>query len=247
MVTTAFIQINDAVFGYTHKGRHKEILRVPNLTIEGSNFYGIIGSNGSGKSTFLRSICGLQPLLSGQIVINGMSIDSIAKPQLAEQLAIVLTSRVGGFNLKVLDAIQSARMPFTNWHNSLQNEDIIAVNDAITTVGIEDIVDVPLNELSDGMFQKTMIARALAQQSKGIALDEPSAYLDYASKHRTFLLLQLLSQESQKCILASSHDLDLLLKYAGSLLLIENGCVRPMAIDAARTDAGFRALSGDFL
>jgi iron complex transport system ATP-binding protein len=138
-------------------------------------------------------------------------------------------------------------MPFTNWYNNLQNEDIIAVNEAISTAGIEDIVDIPLQELSDGMFQKTMIARALAQQSRGIALDEPSAYLDYASKHKTFLLLQQMSAQRQKCVLASSHDLDLLLKYANSLLLIDNGTVRALQIDAAKTDAGFRALSGDFL
>lgn len=247
MVSPAFIQITDAVFGYTQKGRHKEILKVANLTLHAAVFYGIIGSNGSGKSTFLRSICGLQGLLSGNIYINGVPLEEINKQHLAEQLAIVLTQRVGGFNLCVKDAVQSARMPFTNWYNNLQNEDIIAVNEAISTAGIEDIVDIPLQELSDGMFQKTMIARALAQQSRGIALDEPSAYLDYASKHKTFLLLQQMSAQRQKCVLASSHDLDLLLKYANSLLLIDNGTVRALQIDAAKTDAGFRALSGDFL
>lgn len=247
MVETSFITITDAVFGYTHKGTKKEIFSISNLQLKASHFYGIIGSNGTGKSTFLRSICGLQPLLSGQIAINGKPIEGISKPQLAEQLAIVLTSRIGGFNLKVIDAVQSARMPFTNWYNSLRNEDIIAVNEAITTAAIQDIVDIPLNELSDGMFQKTMIARALAQQSRGIALDEPSAYLDYASKHKTFLLLQQMSTQRQKCVLASSHDLDLLLKYANSLLLIDNGTVRALPIETAKTDAGFRALSGNFI
>lgn len=247
MVEPAFIQIKDAVFGYKLKGRHKEIVTISHLELQAATFYGIIGSNGSGKSTFLRSICGLQDILSGSIYINTVPLYEINKQQLAEQLAIVLTQRVGGFNLRVKDAVQSARMPFTNWYNNLQNDDITAVNAAISTAGIEDIVDIPLHELSDGMFQKTMIARALAQQSKGIALDEPSAYLDYASKHKTFLLLQQLSLHSQKCIMASSHDLDLLLKYAGTLLLIDKGTVRSLTIDAAKSDEGFRALSGDFL
>ena len=242
-----FIDIKNAVFGYSQKGRHKEVFRIDSLQLSTARFYTIVGNNGSGKSTFLRTITGLQPLLQGSIKVAGVAIDAIEKQTMAKLLAIVLTNRVGGFNLSVKDAVQSARMPFTNWYNKLTETDLIAVEEAIKTVGIGDYLNVPLHELSDGMFQKTMIARALAQNTATIALDEPSAYLDYASKHRLFMLLQHLSEQQQKCVLATTHDLDLALKYSHELLFIENGNLRQLAVAEAKADLGFRALSGDFL
>lgn len=242
-----FIDIKNAVFGYVHKGAYKEVVRVESLQLSTARFYALVGNNGSGKSTFLRSISGLQPLLEGSIYIGGISIDAIEKQKLAEMMAVVLTNRVGGFNLLVKDAIQSARMPFTNWYHKLADADLQAIEVAINTVDINGYLNTPLHELSDGMFQKTMIARALAQNSTAIALDEPSAYLDYASKHRLFMLLQQLSANQLKCILATTHDLDLALRYSQELLLIEKGSIRPIAVSEAKADAGFRELSGNFL
>jgi iron complex transport system ATP-binding protein len=106
---------------------------------------------------------------------------------------------------------------------------------------------VPLTELSDGMFQKTMIARALAQQTPFILLDEPSAFLDYASRHKLFGQLKELATNERKCILLSSHDLDLILKYCNKIALVSRGHIKVLGINEARTDAGFLEIGGGFL
>jgi iron complex transport system ATP-binding protein len=247
MVTEAFIQINNAAFGYL-KGREKRVVfEAAEIEIRTGEVTGLIGLNGSGKSTFLRSISGLQAPLSGQFRLKAKDLLALSKQELAKHLAVVLTEKVGGFNLCVADVVRSAQMPYTGFFNKLTAAQELVVEQAIVKCGVNAYADQDIQTLSDGMFQKTMIARALAQQTDCILLDEPSAYLDYASRHQLFQLLQNLAREDQKAVVISSHDLDLMLRYCTRLLIIDEGQMRQLSTDVARQDKGFQRLTGNFL
>jgi len=241
------IQINNGVFGYRKNNRQTEVLKNINLECFPGDFIGIAGINGSGKSTLLRTICGLNPLLSGEIFINGELVLSISNADLAKQVSIVLTEKVTGFNLTAFDAVAAGQLPYTNLFNKLEPHHLAIINRAIHDCGLEPHIHKPLSELSDGLFQKTMIARSIAQQTPVMLLDEPSAFLDYASKHELFLLLKNLSVEKKKCVLVSSHDLDLILKYCNKILLVKNFAVELVDVEKARGHKIFTELSGGYL
>lgn len=246
MVNKPFIIVREARFGYVQGTKQITVLTIDELELTSGNFYGLVGFNGTGKSTFIRSLCGLQPVLSGEILVDGKNIDLYDKTELAQLLAVVLTNRVGGFNLTVRDAVASARLPYTNWYNVLQDNDQKAIENAIAATGVGDLTNHYLNQLSDGMFQRTMVARALAQETTALLLDEPTAFLDYASKHRLLMFVSDLAKNQQKMILASSHDLDMLLKYSNQLLVCHSGIVETIETRAAGEHAGFQKLTGGF-
>jgi len=241
------IQIIKADFGYKKNNRHIEILKQINLQFNTGDFIGIAGLNGSGKSTLLKTICGLLPLLNGQIYIDEIPLSEISNSELAKKVAIVLTDKISGFNLTSFDAVAAGQLPYTNLFNKLEAENLAVVNKAIETCGIKEHHHKLLSELSDGLFQKTMIAKCLAQQTPIMLLDEPSAFLDYASKHELFLLLKNLANEQKKCIMVSTHDLDLILKYCNKILLVRNSTVELISVSEAKTNPIFKELSGGYL
>jgi iron complex transport system ATP-binding protein len=183
---------------------------------------GLVGNNGVGKSTFLRTLAGLQEKLSGEIFINSTSLDAIQKSDLAKLVSIVLTEKIEGFNLTVRDLVSMGRVPYTNYLHHLSEKDLDLINTSIKAVGLEFNSEKPLSELSDGLFQKAMIAKGLAQQTDLLLLDEPTAYLDFNSKHELFVLLKDLVETKNKCLIVSSHDIELLLKYSTHLLVFSN-------------------------
>ncbi|MGZ3899207.1 MAG: ABC transporter ATP-binding protein [Bacteroidia bacterium] len=241
------IKINNGAFGYRKNNLQTEVLKNIDLECFPGDFIGIAGINGSGKSTLLRTLCGLIPLLSGEIFINGKPVSSISNTELAKQVSIVLTEKITGFNLTAFDAVAAGQLPYTNLFNKLEPHHLSIINKAIEDSGIVQHLHKPLSELSDGLFQKTMIARAIAQQTPVMLLDEPSAFLDYASKHELFRMLKNLSVEKQKCVLVSSHDLDLILKYCNKVLLVKNYSVELVATENARGHKIFTELSGGYL
>ena len=202
------ILVKDARIGYRRTQSDLNILRELNFSFYAGDFIGVVGLNGIGKSTFLKTMCGLLPLLGGSVWVEGKNISEIAQEEMAKKIAIVLTEKIGGFNLTAHDVVASGQMPYTNSFNQLKPQHYEVISKAIDACGITDHQHKPVNELSDGLFQKTVIAKALAQQTPVILLDEPTAFLDYASKHQLFLLLQALSANENKCVLVSSHDLD---------------------------------------
>jgi len=181
---------------------------------------GIIGKNGLGKSTLLRTIVGLQEKLQGEISLDNKALDLLSKHELAKMIAVVLTEKVGGFNLTVTDLVAMGRVPYTNAFNHLEEADKKIIHDCILVCGLNEHTSKPVNELSDGLFQKAMIAKGLAQQTPILLLDEPTAYLDFPSKHQLFELLKKVSKEENKCIITSSHDIELVLKYASHMLIL---------------------------
>ncbi len=240
------IHIKNGTFGYKKNNHDLEILNGINLQCNAGDFIGMVGLNGSGKSTLLKSLSGILPILKGEILINNTSINSISNNDLAKKVSVVLTEKISGFNLTSFDAVAAGQLPYTNLFNKLEKKHLDIIYSAIETCGLKEHQHKLLSELSDGLFQKTMIAKSIAQQTQIMLLDEPSAFLDYASKHQLFLLLQTLAQQ-QKCILVSSHDLDLELKYCNKLLLVKDGYAQLIKVSEANTNIAFKELSGGFL
>ena len=247
MVNTNCIVINNATFGYKKNNQPNAVLRNINLEFNKSDFIGIVGLNGSGKSTLLKTLCGLLTPLSGEVYINEKNLSQLSTLELAKQISVVLTEKISGFNLTCYDAVAAGQLPYTNLFNTLNTDNIKQINNAITVCGLVQHQNKLLNELSDGLFQKTMIAKCVAQQTPIMMLDEPSAFLDYASKHDLFLLLKKFASEEQKCVLVSSHDLDLVLKYCTKLLLIGNSSAELINVTEAIEHPVFKELSGGYL
>ncbi|MBA2613158.1 MAG: ABC transporter ATP-binding protein [Bacteroidetes bacterium] len=241
------ILLKDTALGYKKNGQIIPVLKNVNLSFYEGDFIGIVGINGVGKSTLLKSLCGLLPVLQGEIFIDQYPVSAFLLNELAKKIAIVLTEKIGGFNLTAYDVVAAGQMPYTNSFNRLEKENINIIDQAIKACGISQHQHKLLNELSDGLFQKTIIAKALAQQTPIMLLDEPSAFLDYASKHDLFILLKKLADEERKCVLVSSHDLDLLLKYCSKLLVISNISTALISVSEAKTNKAFLEIGGGFI
>jgi iron complex transport system ATP-binding protein len=241
------ISIKNATMGYKKSGHDIAVLQNLNLKFFPGDLVGIVGLNGIGKSTLLKSMSGLLPLISGSIFIKGFLIKDLPIQDLAKEISIVLTEKVGGFNLKTFDVVASGQMPYTNTFNHLNADHYTIINAAIKRCGLSNYSSQLVNELSDGLFQKTMIAKALAQQTPIMLLDEPSAFLDYASKHDLFLLLKELCDEQKKCILVSTHDLDLLLNYSTKLLVISDDKIELILTSEAHKNESFKRIGGGFI
>jgi iron complex transport system ATP-binding protein len=214
------LQISKLQIGYLSKSTTTVVYENISANFQVGMMVGIIGKNGLGKSTLLRTIAGLQDKLGGEIFIDGKAAGSISKHDLAKEIAVVLTEKVGGFNLTVTDLVSMGRVPYTNAFNQLNQLDDKIINDCISICGLNEHKLKPVSELSDGLFQKAMIAKGLAQQTSVLLLDEPTAYLDFPSKHQLFELLKKISVEDKKCIITSSHDIELILKYSSHLLIM---------------------------
>jgi len=197
-----------------------------NLTLHIGELVCLLGPNGAGKSTLMRTIAGMQPPLSGTITLSGDDLRQLQPRERATRLSVVLTERpnVGLLNGYALVAL--GRHPYTDWMGRLSRHDEAVVRWAVKAVGAVDIAERPVMELSDGQRQKLMIARALAQESELILLDEPTAYLDLPRRAEVMQLLRQLAAETGRAILLSTHDLDLALRSADALWLMSGGTVR---------------------
>ncbi|MCQ2196736.1 MAG: ABC transporter ATP-binding protein [Bacteroidaceae bacterium] len=193
-----------------------------NATLEAGKMTCLLGPNGAGKSTLLRTLSAFQPCLGGEMHIGDESLKALTPQQLSKLIGVVLTERVSVQGMTVRDMIAMGRSPYTNFWGKLQDEDNRIVDNAIQLCGIQNLEARQISTLSDGERQKVMIAKALAQQTPIIMLDEPTAFLDFPSKVDTMLLLSRLAHEQQKAILISTHDLDLALQTADMLWLMGN-------------------------
>lgn len=180
----------------------------------------LMGPNGAGKSTLLRSISGLQKPLGGSLLLEGQDLAKISARDLAKKISVVLTRRVDS-NLTVYKLVSMGRYPYTNWAGTMAEKDLSLIQAAILQTGMQKLINRPLYQLSDGERQKAMIARALAQDTPIILLDEPSAHLDIPNKLELLSLLRKLSRESGKGILLSIHDLDAALQIADKIWLMD--------------------------
>lgn len=180
----------------------------------------LVGRNGTGKSTLLRAIAQLGEIRGGSIALNGKSIAEISPAELATTVAFVTTDKVRIANLRCRDVAALGRAPYTNWIGRMQSQDNDIVEQALASVAMSDYADKTMDRMSDGECQRIMIARALAQQTPIILLDEPTAFLDMPNRYELCTLLRRLAHEENKCILFSTHELDIALELCDSVALI---------------------------
>jgi len=180
----------------------------------------LLGPNGSGKSTLIRTISGVQKALDGHVEINQKPIAQLASKEIAKKLSLVLTADQTPGNLTVYALVALGRFPYTSWIGALSQEDEKIIHWAMEMTNISHFANRHIGSLSDGERQKVMIARALAQQTEIIILDEPTAHLDTPNRLEIFNLLRDLAATSGKAILVSSHDIDTALHYADRMWLV---------------------------
>ena len=209
--------------GYSGRKREaaKIVLSDLNLSLPEGSLTLLIGANGSGKSTLLRTISGAQPPISGYVSIAGKRLDDISLKERARLLALVFTDRTGGGGLTVSELVGLGRQPYTGFIGRMNAADRDAVRAAMEAVGIAHKAENFTATLSDGERQKAMIARALAQQTPLIILDEPTAFLDIASRLEIMQLLARLVRDEHKTILLSTHDIASAISVADRLWIVD--------------------------
>lgn len=221
------IQLTDLSIGYQQKNHRKVVAEHINATIRSGELTCLIGPNGVGKSTLLRTLSAFQPALGGSIQMgvenNLRDISSLTDRQLSQLIGVVLTTKPDVQNMTVSELVALGRSPYTGFWGRLSNADKEIVSESIHLVGIDSLSNRMVQSLSDGERQKMMIAKALAQQTPVIYLDEPTAFLDYPSKVEILRLLSRLSRETQKTIFLSTHDLELAFQLTDTLWLMQAG------------------------
>lgn len=215
------ITLKNLVVGYPD-GRHtRQLNHAANEEAHDGMLTCLIGANGAGKSTLLRTIAGFQLPLEGTVLLGGDDVRALSPRQRAERMAVVLTDRPDVMCTTVWEMVATGRAPFTGFWGRLSSKDRNIVTRSLRLVGIEWMADRTVASLSDGERQKVMIAKALAQQTPVILLDEPTAFLDYPSRVEVMQLLLNIAHEEHKTVLLSTHDLDLALQTADRIWLFE--------------------------
>lgn len=214
------LEAHDLAIGYRSAGNVRTVAKGLHLQLRKGMLVCLLGSNGAGKSTLMRTLSGLQPALDGQVVIDNRALVSLKPTELARQLSLVLTDRTDTGNLTAREVVALGRTPYTGWLGSLTAADHAKIDLSIAQTGIAPLLDRPLHQLSDGEKQKVMLARALAQDTALIMLDEPTAHLDLPNRVEMMRLLHTLARDTRKAILLSTHELDLALQTADELWLM---------------------------
>jgi len=215
------IQIESLSTGYRNKKNVTVVAHDINATIQGGELTCLLGPNGAGKSTLLRTLSAFLPPVKGDISIMGRNLHDYTDKELAKTIGVVLTEKTDLRNMTVYDLIGLGRSPYTGFWGTLHEDDRRVVDEAIEMVGIGPLKDRMIQTLSDGERQKVMIAKALAQQTPVIFLDEPTAFLDFPSKVEIMQLLHVLSRTTGKTIFLSTHDLELALQIADTIWLMD--------------------------
>ena len=251
MMNNETIQLKNLSIGYTTKHGVRVVAEGINGAIRSGELTCLLGPNGVGKSTLLRTLSAFQPAISGEVLftvyslqftddytdgkkglasqstvnskpstVNYKKISSFSDKELSKLIGVVLTEKPDVRNMTVRELVSLGRSPYTGFWGTCSKEDLRIVDEAIDMVGVGELSRRPVHTLSDGERQKVMIAKALAQQTPVIFLDEPTAFLDYPSKVEVLQLLRRISREAEKTIFLSTHDVELALQLADTLWLM---------------------------
>lgn len=215
------IRITDLSTGYRNSKGEKCVTGDLTASLYSGELTCLLGPNGAGKSTLLRTLAGFQNPLSGSIEIEGKLLREYSGNELARHVSVVLTEKPFLENMDVETLVGLGRAPYTGFWGRLDKTDRVAVDNAISLMGIESLRHRMVQSLSDGERQKTMIAKAFAQETPVIFLDEPTAFLDYPSKVEIMLLLYSLAHRMNKTIFMSTHDLDMALQLSDRIWLMD--------------------------
>lgn len=214
------IELHNLTTGYSTKKGKAVIAENLNASLQTGTLTCLLGPNGAGKSTLLKTLSAFLPPLSGEVLIQGKNLAAYTPQELSKLIGMVLTERVDVQGMTVREMVAMGRSPYTGFWGTLSATDEEAIEEAISLTHIEGFKDRQINTLSDGERQKVMLAKALAQQTPLILLDEPTAFLDFPSKVEAMLLLKQLAHKENRAIFLSTHDLDLALQTADQLWLI---------------------------
>ena len=221
-INTPILTTSNLSVGYSSNKEVKTIASNINLRLKKGELIALVGANGIGKSTLLRTLIGIQPPLSGSVILNSKNISEFDSVSLAQNLSIVLTEKLPPSNLTVFEIIALGRQPYTNWLGNLSDNDISKINEAMELTQITSFADKKHYEISDGQLQNVLVARALAQDTPLIILDEPTTHLDLLHKVSLFKLLKKLAKETNKCILFSTHDIDMAIQISDEMIIMTN-------------------------
>lgn len=226
-MNNTLLHTKNLTIGYTSKKEVVPIASDINISLLKGKLITLIGGNGIGKSTLLRTITAIQTPISGEVMLNNKNLFSFENSDLAQQQSLVLTDKLPSSNLTVWELIALGRQPYTNWIGNLTDEDYSKIKTAVQLTNIEHLIEKKHYEISDGQLQKVLIARALAQDTDLIILDEPTTHLDLFHKVSVFKLLQKLAHETEKCILFSTHDIDLAIQLSDEMIVMTKGfCIQ---------------------
>lgn len=214
-------ELHDLTTGYRTRKGNRVVTQRMTARLQAGELTCLLGPNGAGKSTLLRTLAAFQPPLDGQMLLDGQPLENYTAQQLATRIGVVLTDRPNIKGMRVREMVAMGRSPYTGFWGRLTESDEAAVDEAIQQVGIKELERRMVHTLSDGERQKVMIAKALAQQTPVIFLDEPTAFLDFPSKVEMLLLLRRLAHAMQKTVFLSTHDIELALQIADSLWLMD--------------------------
>ena len=220
MENQIILKANSISIGYRDKKTVKVVSENIKIELQKGKLIALVGVNGIGKSTLLKTITGIQKPLEGIVYLNEKNVTDYSAVDLSQQMSLVLTEHLPPSNLTVFELVALGRQPYTNWLGTLTSKDIEKVNDAIRLTKIEHLVQKKHFEISDGQLQKVLIARALAQDTPLIILDEPTTHLDLLHKFTLLQLLQKLAKETEKCILFSTHDIDLAIQLCDEMIIM---------------------------
>jgi len=214
------LKANDLSIGYFNKKKPILISQNIHFSLAEGELVSVVGANGIGKSTLLRTLVGLQTQLNGSIELNRRSLKEYTIIQLASELSLVLTETPASQNLSVLELISLGRQPHTNWMGQLSEVDKKAIQYALEATNTESLAKRKCFELSDGQLQLVYIARALAQDTPLIILDEPTTHLDIYHRAYILKLLKDLAKETNKTILFSTHEIDLAIQLSDKMIVM---------------------------
>ena len=214
------VVLNHLSIGYKTKQSVRTVASDISATIRRGELTCLLGENGVGKSTLLRTLSVFQPKLGGTILLQDRPLESYSDRELARTVGVVLTEKPDVQQMTVYDLVAMGRSPYTGFWGRLDHTDREVIGEAISQVGIESLRHRQVTTLSDGERQKVMIAKTLAQQTPVIYLDEPTAFLDYPSKVDMLLLLRRICRDAQKTVFLSTHDLELALQVADTVWLM---------------------------
>lgn len=224
------LHVQHLTVGYAEKAVQQDLT----FSMNSGEIVGLLGPNGAGKSTLLRTLAGLQAALEGSI-----------SPVLTEKnMALVLTEKISLDNTSIHDVVAMGRYPYTSFLGSLSDEDEQIIQQSLADVGFTDSSAHPFNALSDGEKQRVLIAKALAQQTELILLDEPTAHLDLPNRIRVFRLLRDLAHTQNKTIFISTHELDLALATCDRILLLSEQGLQTGTAEQLRADKCFEKAFG---
>lgn len=215
------LKVSNLNIGYKTKKQENIVCEGVSFTVKQSELVAIVGVNGIGKSTLLRTLGNVQEKITGEILIDEKPLQQYKPHQLAEKISVVLTETIASKNLTVWELIALGRQPYTNWIGTLTQTDKEKITKAIALVQLKELQHKKCYELSDGQLQKVMIARALAQDTSIILLDEPTSHLDLYHKATILKLLKKIAHETHKTILFTTHEIEVALQLCDKLLVLD--------------------------